>query len=208
MKNSVLTLFCIIVIFSVYGTKASATSVKSSDYLPNKQTIYYKEGNGYYINAYHLKSKRVFANGYWHTYEYDTKKKKYDSYTSSKLKYVVKKDGVYTIDYRVNYDAIDRIDSKVLPVTLKKGMEFTTYSKSKGYPTTKSQLFVASINGTMRIKGKTYKNVVKIIETNKKEKRIEYWAKGEGIIKQTYTNGKSGTFKISSTLWTSKQVKW
>lgn len=208
MKKLLLTLFCMTVVFSVYGTKAFATSVKSSDYLPSTQKSHYKEGTGYYLDNYRFKYKTVFKKGYWHTYEYDTKKKKYDSYTSSKLKYVVKKDGVYTIDYRVNYDAIDRIDSKVLPVTLKKGMKFTTYSKSKGYPTTKSQLFVASINGTMRIKGKTYKNVVKIIETNKKEKRIEYWAKGEGIIKQTYTNGKSGTFKISSTLWTSKQVKW
>lgn len=208
MKNSVLTLFCIIVIFSVYGTKASATSVKSSDYLPSTQKSHYKEGTGYYLDNYRFKYKTVFKKGYWHTYEYDYKKKKYNTYVSSKLKYVVKKDGIHTIDYQNNYGEIDRMESKVLPVTLKKGMKFTTYSKSKGYPTTKSQLFVASINGTMRIKGKTYKNVVKIIETNKKEKRIEYWAKGEGIIKQTYTNGKSGTFKISSTLWTSKQVKW
>lgn len=132
MKKLLLTLFCMTVVLSVYGTKAFATSVKSSDYLPSTQKSHYKEGTGYYLDNYRFKYKTVFKKGYWHTYEYDTKKKKYDSYTSSKLKYVVKKDGVYTIDYRVNYDAIDRIDSKVLPVTLKKGWSLQRTPNQKG----------------------------------------------------------------------------
>lgn len=199
MKKILLTLFCMTVIFCVYGTKASATSIKSSDYLPSTQKSYYTEGNGYYLDSYRFKYKTVFKKGYWHTYEYDTKKKKYDSYTSSKLKYVVKKDGIHAIDYQNNYGMIDRVESKVLPATLKKGMKFTTYAKLKGYPASTYNNVVASTNVNMTLKGKKYKNVVKIVQINKKEKLIQYWAKGKGVIKHTYTNGENGVSKMRST---------
>lgn len=187
------------VVLSVYGTKAFATSVKSSDYLPSTQKSHYKEGTGYYLDNYRFKYKTVFKKGYWHTYEYDYKKKKYNTYVSSKLKYVVKKDGIHTIDYQNNYGEIDRMESKVLPATLKKGMKFTTYAKLKGYPTAKYHNVVASTNVNMTIKGKKYKNVVKIVQANKKEKLVQYWAKGKGIIKHMYTNGENGASKIRST---------
>lgn len=199
MKKLLTAIFCMTVIFCVYGVNASAASVKSSDYLPSTQKSQYKEGTGYYLDNYRFKYKTVFKKGYWHTYEYDFKKKKYNSYVSSKLKYVVKKDGIHTIDYQNNYGEIDRMESKVLPATLKKGMKFTTYAKLKGYPTAKYNNVVASINVNMTIKGKKYKNVVKIVQANKKEKLVQYWAKGKGIIKHTYTNGENGVSKMRST---------
>ena len=62
MKKLLLTLFCMTVVFSVYGTKAFATSVKSSDYLPSTQKSHYKEGTGYYLDNYRFKYIGIHMN--------------------------------------------------------------------------------------------------------------------------------------------------
>ena len=200
----------VVLLFAVIGEQtASATTLQAKDYIPNTKNTYFYKVTGFYIDYYKTNYKQQYKNGYWYTYSYDTNSEKSLGNYTKKIKYVIKKDGLYTVGKQVQYDTKVDIKQKLLPLTFKKGTSFKSTFTYNGIIITENSK-VVSTNEKLKIANKTYKNVVKIsstLSTNKKEKTISYYIKRMGEVKSISSNGESGVTKNKSTSTISEVTK-
>ncbi|MFG3611290.1 hypothetical protein [Rummeliibacillus stabekisii] len=209
MKKLAISILVALLFVVIVEQNASATTLQAKDYIPNTKNTYIYKVKGFYINSYKTNYKQQYKNGYWYMYDYDTNIKKTLGNYIEKDKYVIKKDGLYTVGKQVQYDTDVDIKQKLLPLTFKKGTSFKSTFTSNGMIFTQNSK-VVSTTGKLKIANKPYKNVVKVSSTsstNKKEKSISYYIKGMGKVKSFWNNGESRVTKNKGTTTISEVIK-
>lgn len=199
MKKVIFTFSFMMLLILGYSTSASA--LKGKDYVPSSKNSYYMQEKGYAPNAYKFKTKVSYKKGYWYTYDYEIDGSKNNNQYQTKLKYVMKKNGLYVIGNEMIFENKEKVEEMLLPTNFKKGTKFKTSYKATGYTTSKFNNVIVSTNSKIKIAGKTYKNVVKVKRTFAKgDKSVMtlYYVKKLGVVKWTSSYPKKGAMKVRS----------